>query len=197
VHNKTKPVNPSQPAAVLRHHRPSAKLGILLPFFVSQGERMKKVDTGIAHKDMIAMAKRLNSLLATQYQLYTKTLKFHWNVEGPFFGPLHGLFKENYEQLFGMVDTIAERVRALGVVSIGTLSEFGKMGSLKEEVGKNPKDQRMIALLLEGHETAIKQMRKDAAFSSKISDNGTTNMLEDMIEQQEKTAWMLRAHLTK
>ena len=158
---------------------------------------MKKVDIGIPQKNTTLVAKQLNSLLATQYQLYTKTLKFHWNIEGPFFGPLHGLFKENYEQLFTMIDTIAERVRALGVISIGTLSEFGKLGSLKEEPGKNPKDQQMIALLLQGHETAIKQIRKDIAYAKKMDDDGTTNMLEDMIEQQEKMAWMLRAHLTK
>ena len=158
---------------------------------------MKKVDIGIPQKSTVNMAKRLNTLLATQYQLYTKTLKFHWNVEGPFFGPLHGLFKENYEQLFTMIDTIAERVRALGVISIGTLSEFGKQGNLKEEPGKNPKDLRMLALLLEGHESTIKQIRKNISYSSKMGDNGTTNMLEDMIEQQEKMAWMLRAHLTK
>ena len=162
-----------------------------------KGKHMKKVDIGIPQKDTVAIAKKLNILLATQYQLYTKTLKFHWNIEGPFFGPLHGLFKENYEQLFTMIDTIAERVRALGIISIGTLSEFGKLGSLKEEPGKNPKDLQMIALLLGGHESVIKQIRKDISYSSKIGDSGTSNMLEDMIEQQEKMAWMLRAHLTK
>lgn len=158
---------------------------------------MKKINTGIPQKNSLAIAKRLNSLLASNYQLYTKTLKFHWNVEGPFFGPLHSLFKNNYEQLFTMIDTIAERVRALGATTIGTLSEFGKQGSLKEEPGGNPKDQRMIALLLEGHEEVIKQMRKDIDYSAKMNDQGTNNMLCDIIELQEKMSWMLRAHLTK
>jgi len=158
---------------------------------------MKKLNIGIPEKNAQAIAKRLNGLLANQYRLYTKTLKFHWNIEGPFFGPLHALFKDNYEQLFTMIDTIAERVRALGIVSIGTLSEFGKQGNIKEEPGKNPKDQAMIALLLEGHELVIRQIRDEIDYSAKMGDLGTNNMLCDMIEQQEKMAWMLRAHLTK
>ena len=35
------------------------------------------------------IALMLNNLLADEFILYTKTLNYHWNVVGPFFGDLH------------------------------------------------------------------------------------------------------------
>ena len=53
----------------------------------------------------------------------------------------------------------------------------------------------MIKDLLDDHEAIIKQLRDTIDFSSDINDMGNNNMLSDLIEKHEKTAWMLRAHL--
>src|SRR4051812_181117 len=104
-----------------------------------------KIDIGIVEKNRAAMAVHLNNLLSSEYALYTKSLKYHWNVVGVNFGPLHALFKENYEQLLTVADTLAERTRALGFKAFGTLTEFSKHSEVKEEPGKNPDDKDMIA----------------------------------------------------
>jgi len=141
------------------------------------------------------MALMLNTLLANEYVLYTKTLKFHWNVRGKHFGALHQLFEKQYEQLLDIVDRIAERVRALGELSMGSLREFMAEASVQEEPGMNPDDLGMIRQLVADHELIIRLIREYSMRAAQLHDEGTVNMLGDIIEMHEKNAWMLRAHL--
>jgi len=150
---------------------------------------------GLGEKERKEMANRLNVLLSNEFVLYAKTLKFHWNVVGKWFGPLHALFEKQYEQILDIVDEVAERVRALDHVSFGTMQEYLAHTTLKETPGKNPDDTGMLRELLNDHETIIKQLRGDIAFSSEVNDMGSNNFLSELIEHHEKTAWILRAHL--
>jgi starvation-inducible DNA-binding protein len=140
-------------------------------------------------------ANRLNNLLANEYVLYTKTWKFHWNVQGKHFGSLHDFFGKQREQLGGIVDDVAERVRALDVMSDGTLKEFSQKSPLAENPGQNPDDLAMIALLLQDHEAIISQIREDSVVANDMGDYGTNNFLCDLLTKHEKMAWMLRAFL--
>ena len=153
------------------------------------------INIGIAEKNCLEIAKMLNHLLASEYVLYTKTWKFHWNVEGKHFGPLHLFFDTQVEQLAKIIDKVAERVRALNVKAAGTLNEFIEKSSLDEHPGVNPDDLTMIKILLENHEQIIRQMHEDSNFSLELADIGTNNLLSDLIEEHEKMAWMLRAFL--
>lgn len=147
-------------------------------------------------KKTLEMAEKLNHLLANEYVLYTKTWKFHWNVEGKHFGSLHLFFGKQVAQLSKVIDRVAERVRALDIKTAATLAEFLDKTSLNEHPGQNPDDLGMIKLLLEDHEQIIKQMHEDSDFSLEINDVGSNNLLCDLIEEHEKTAWMLRAFLS-
>lgn len=140
-------------------------------------------------------ANRLNNLLANEYVLYTKTWKFHWNVQGKHFGSLHEFFGKQREQLGSIVDDVAERVRALDVMSDGTLREFLQKSPLGENPSENFDDLTMIALLLQDHEAIIAQIREDSVFANDIGDYGTNNFLCDLLTKHEKMAWMLRAFL--
>lgn len=139
----------------------------------------------------------LQVLLADEYVLYVKTQKFHWNVTGPFLGSLHKLFNDHYEELAEFNDAIAERVRALGAMSIGTLKEFLEQSSLQENPGVNPSYDQMIAELVADHEKVIQKMRTYAEDTQEWEDMGTNNFLLNLLEKHEKMAWMLRAHLEK
>lgn len=153
------------------------------------------IDIDIKEENRAEIAQRLNNLLANEYILYTKTLNYHWNVKGAHFGPLHALFRAQYEQLFLFVDSTAERVVSLGFEAFGTLDEFMKNSMLTEYPGENPNDQTMINNLLDDHQKIIKQLREDIDLTIELNDAGTNNFLSDLIEKHEKTAWMLRAHL--
>lgn len=153
-------------------------------------------DIGIDQKDKDAVIRLLCSLLSDEFVLYIKTLNCHWNVIGPHFGPLHTLFKDNYEMLLQMVDDFAERIRTLGGSAPGSFVEFLKNTQLKERKGVTTHGQELIAVLYEDHLIIIRSFRDAINKCDKqYHDVGTGNFLTDMMEKQEKAAWMLRAHL--
>jgi starvation-inducible DNA-binding protein len=156
-----------------------------------------KVDIGIQEKNRKEVGKILNKLLANQYILYTKTLNYHWNVTGRQFHDLHAFFKQQYEELFEIIDDVAERARTLDVYAFGTLSEFLKNTTLEEKPGHHPDALTMISLLLADHEDIIKELRLDLEVVMELGDTGTNNFLTDIMEKHEKMAWMLRVCLMK
>jgi starvation-inducible DNA-binding protein len=120
-----------------------------------------KPNLGIADKDRSGVEKLLTGILADEYLLYTKTRNYHWNVVGPQFNDLHKFFESQYEELNDIVDDVAERARTIGGNAIGTLEEFLKHTRLKEEPGSYPDATGMLSNLLAGHESLIRQLRKD------------------------------------
>jgi starvation-inducible DNA-binding protein len=155
----------------------------------------KEPRIGIPEKNREGVIKILTMLLCDEYVLATKTKKYHWNVVGPDFSELHEFFEEQYKELDGAVDEIAERIRALGGQTVGTLVEFAENTRLKEDPGMYPDAQAMIANLLDSHESAIRTLREDVdAADEKYHDMGTNDFLIDMMRRHEKMAWMLRAY---
>lgn len=94
-----------------------------------------KIDIGISEKGREEISRGLSHLLADTYTLYLKTHNYHWNVTGPMFQTLHTMFEEQYNELAGAVDLVAERIRALGVKAPGSYHEFSKLTSVKESTG--------------------------------------------------------------
>lgn len=162
-------------------------------------ERTRETEEGarpniaIAERNREAVVAILNSILADEYVIYTKTRNYHWNVTGPRFHSLHKFFEHQYEALNEVIDEVAERIRAIGGRPYGTLSEFLKHARVKEEVHAAPSDLQMIQTLLSDHESVIRMLRPDIDSAAKNGDAGTNNFLTDLLERHEKIAWMLRA----
>jgi starvation-inducible DNA-binding protein len=153
------------------------------------------INIGLSEQSRSTIADQLSILLANLYIVYTKTLNYHWNVEGPFFNDLHKFFGDLYEKQFGMIDRIAERIRALGHKSPGSLATFMNKTILSEHPNKHLKAQGMIADLLYDYNAIIRSMRSIADAAMNVNDVGTNNFIGDLIEQSEKSAWMLRSLL--
>jgi starvation-inducible DNA-binding protein len=157
-----------------------------------------KPSIGISDTNRQAIVKILNTLLADEYVLYTKTRNYHWNVVGPQFNDLHKFFEAQYEALNDIVDDVAERSRALGGNAVATLAEFVQGSRLKEHPGQYPAADTMLANLLGDHEAVIQTLRSDlATVMDKYADAGTNDFLTGLMETHEKMAWMLRAFLEK
>ena len=150
---------------------------------------------GLNETQRRAVVDILNRLLADEVLLYIKTRNYHWNVVGPQFSELHKFFESQYDELDEIMDEVAERARALGGKAAGSMSEFLKLARLKEAAGGDAR--KMIAELLGDHESVIRSLREDlAAVGEKHGDAGTNDFLTGLMEQHEKLAWMLRAHLS-
>jgi len=150
------------------------------------------VDIGIAPQARERIAEGLANLLADSYTLYLKAHYFHWNVTGPRFRELHAAFEEQYTELALAVDTIAERIRALGAIAPGTYREFAARSSIEEAVGVPPAEV-MIRKLLSGHEAVVRTARAVLPHAQEAGDEATVNLVTDRMAVHEKTAWMLRS----
>jgi len=154
----------------------------------------KAINIGIEQEAREEIGEGLSRLLADTYTLYLQTHNFHWNVTGPFFQQLHVLFEEHYTELAVAVDDIAERIRALGVLSPGTYQEFVELSSIKEVKG-DISAEKMLEILVESHETVVRTARKALETAQKADDESSASLVGDRLVVHEKTAWMLRSHL--
>ena len=135
-------------------------------------------------------------MLANLSVIYSKTRNYHWNMTGPRFHTMHVFFEEQYKELGEAADEVAERIRSVGGFPIGSLQEFLDKSVLKEEPGVRPPVDGMIINLVRDHETIIKGLREDIdKCDDDYEDTGTADFLTGLMEQHEKLAWMLRAHL--
>lgn len=152
-------------------------------------------EIGIEARNRQAVIELLQAILADAHVLYMKTRKYHWNVQGPRFYMLHGLFEDQYTQIEGAIDGIAERIQMIGGVANGTLAEMLKHTQLAEQPGKNPAAQQMVADLLADHQAVIRTLRESADKADEHEDSGTNDFLIGLMQDHEKMAWMLRATL--
>ncbi|MCL5436899.1 MAG: DNA starvation/stationary phase protection protein [Candidatus Dependentiae bacterium] len=151
-------------------------------------------DNGVTPEKRQEVIEHLNNILSDGMVLFVKISKYHWNVRSSNFMQLHLFFEKLYEQAFKDADLVAERVRALGGLALGTMKEFLGATRLGEVPERNPSAGEMIGDLLGDYQAVIKHTRSDIERID-VHDPVSANMLMTIVEGQEKTAWMLRAHL--
>lgn len=158
------------------------------------GNNGDKLNTGISNSNSKNVAQALNQLLSDEYVLYTKTLKFHWNIEGKNFHALHLFLEEQYQQLQLTIDSVAERVRKIGHFAFGSMREFLENASLKEHEADTRVSEEMISELVQDHEAIIRNTRKLIdEFEEEYDDKGSADFITSIMKEHEKMAWMLRA----
>ena len=154
-----------------------------------------KANIGIKEEDLKEVALFLNTLLADEFVLYTKTRNYHWNITGDNFIELHKLYEKQYEELEEMIDLIAERIRYLGHYSEGRLKDFLAITHL-DEPGYTSEQQIQIKNLLQDHESVIISIRKVIdKIGDEYHDQGTADFITGLMEQHEKIAWFLRSYM--
>lgn len=155
-----------------------------------------EINIGLNDAQRKAIADGLSKLLADSYSLYIKTHNYHWNVTGPQFNALHTMFEEQYTELATAIDEIAERIRALGHLAPGSYKEFSALTSIKD--GDNTLSaEEMVKDLVEGQETVARTCRSLFPIVEEASDEPTADLLTVRMQTHEKTAWMLRAMISK
>ncbi len=151
---------------------------------------------GLSGAQMETAIGLLEKLLADEVVLRAKLQKYHWNVTGPQFHPLHETFEDQYTALSETVDDAAERIRQYGALAIGTLAEFLQHTRLQETPGSTPDTRGMISDIVNDHEHIIRSLRVDIATAqSEVQDIGLEDFFTGLIQTHQKMAWLLRAHL--
>jgi starvation-inducible DNA-binding protein len=153
-----------------------------------------EVNIGLSQQHREALSNGLQLVLADSYTLLGKTHGFHWNVVGPQFHSLHEMFEEHYQDLQEAVDEIAERIRALGFLAPGSLSQFLKLSSIEDEHDA-PTAPDMIRQLVEDNETVVRGCRAVVQTCHEAGDTVTEDLMNQRMRAHEKASWMLRASL--
>lgn len=133
----------------------------------------------------------LNALLADMFALYLKTKNFHWHVSGPHFSDYHRLLDEQSAQIVATTDTIAERVRKIGM---GTVKSIGHISTLQRILDNDaeyvtPKD--MLAELREDNQQLTARMRVTHGVCDEHGDVASASLLENWIDEAEGRVWFL------
>ena len=152
------------------------------------------IDTGLSQAERTDVAGELTKVLADSYAVYLKTHGYHWNVRGPEFFSFHNLLEQQYRDVWNAVDTIAERIRALGVLAPQSYSAFGNLTSIKD--GDPEKDAiPMLTELMHDHETLTATARTAFEAASTAGDEASADLMTQRLAAHEKFAWMLRSTL--
>ena len=152
------------------------------------------IEISDTHRQEVATI--LNTLLADEFVLFTKTLNAHWNVQGPNFMQLHTFFQTQYDELYLLIDNTAERVRSIGHFAAGSLKNFIAETHLLENSSDFGNQKQILQTLINDHETIIRFIRNELPrVSDEYKDLGTTDFMTGIMMQHEKMTWMLRAHL--
>jgi starvation-inducible DNA-binding protein len=133
----------------------------------------------------------LNLLVADYFALYIKTKNYHWHMSGRHFRDYHLLLDEQAEQIFAVIDPIAERVRKLGYPTIHSVGEVARKQRVKDndDIYENPLDM-LIDLQNENREL-VKNLRGSHEIADDIEDVATASLLENYIDEAERRAWFL------
>ena len=133
----------------------------------------------------------LNAILADVFAPYVKTKNFHWHLSGPHFRDYHLLFDEQADQIFGMTDPIAERVRKIGGPTIKSIGEIARLQRVLDNDAEYVDPETMLAELCEDNKTLTSRLRQAHDLCGEHRDVATTSLIEVWIDETERRTWFL------
>jgi starvation-inducible DNA-binding protein len=133
----------------------------------------------------------LNVLLADMFALYMKTKNFHWHMSGPHFRDYHLLLDEHGDQIFATTDSVAERVRKLGGLTIRSIGHVARLQRLADNDAEYVDPFDMLAELREDNRSLLASMREAHDLCDEESDVATASLLEVWIDETERRIWFL------
>jgi starvation-inducible DNA-binding protein len=137
------------------------------------------------------IAGAMNAILADVFALYLKTKNFHWHMSGPHFRDYHLLLDEHADQLFGMTDPIAERVRKLGGLTLTSTGQISKLQRVIDNDAEYVEPLDMLAELAEDNKNLTTRLREAHDVCDEHRDVATTSLIEVWIDETERRTWFL------
>ena len=136
----------------------------------------------------------LRLVVADTYALIGQTHICHWNVRGSSFFSLHTAFELQYTELFTAVDVIAERIRALGALAPGGLSNLSAIAGI-DEIREDASAHEMVIHLVKANEKLLTDLASARDLAGEAGDSQTEDLMIGRIQLHEKTVWMLKSYL--
>jgi starvation-inducible DNA-binding protein len=137
----------------------------------------------------------LNLCLADSADIYSQIKWAHWNVKGKDFYQLHLLFDSIAEHIEDHVDSLAERVTALGGVAHGTVRETAAKSALPEADLSASDGASMIKFLVHNFGHYANALRTAVDESDELEDPITADLFTQLTREADKDLWFLEAHI--
>lgn len=142
-------------------------------------------------KDNTPVIEALKPLVADTFALYVKTKNFHWHLSGPHFRDYHLLFDEQAEQIFAMVDVLAERGRKLGGLTLHSIGEISKYQTLADDNDAFVSPEEMLRRLYNDNKSFAAHLLKVHKICDAEEDVATASLLEVFLDETERRVWFL------
>lgn len=158
---------------------------------------MKNANIGISDEHKQALADQLSKILADEFLLYSKTLNAHWNLEGTDFHTVHLYLETLYKEQQENVDAVAEKIRTIGHYVPAQLQKYLQLTHLSEQPLEKNDSRSIFTELLGDHESIIIFLRENIKLmAEQLKADEISDYVTDLMKYHEKTAWMLRSHLS-
>ena len=189
--------------ATRTHHKEASTDGpSAQPITGQRGKLVQKYGTvvrmpiGLDDNVRLESTQILNQVLADTIMLRDFYKKCHWQVTGPTFYQLHLLFDKHFQEQAELTDTIAERIQALGGVSVAIAHDVAEQTRIERPPIDREEVPEQISRLLEAHELILKEAHEYAKKADESGDDGTNDLLvSDVIRTNEAQAWFISEHL--
>ena len=142
------------------------------------------------------LADNLKTLLASTETFSLKSRNFHWNIEGSDFPQYHAFYDTLYNDSYETVDRIAEYIRVLGAYAPASLTRYGELSVIQDQV-KIPRAELMFIESLAdcGKMVELAVTIFDVATSER--QQGIANYMAELQDFYGKKSWMIRSILKK
>ncbi len=143
----------------------------------------------------VEVTELLNLRLADAIDLGAQSKHAHWNVKGPNFIALHELFDKVAESVEDQIDTLAERVTALGGRARGTIADVARQSTLKpypEDIAEGQAHVDALSAALADYGAKIRAAIESA---DRLGDADTADLFTGISRETDKYLWFLEAHL--
>jgi len=142
------------------------------------------------------LVKALNRQQANTLVAYLNYKKYHWLTFGPLFRDLHLLFEEHGNEVFAMLDELAERSLMIDGAPVADPADYLAIATVAPSSGKLAVKQ-MVEEAIATHELIIKEMHTDADAAAAAGDIGTADLYTRLVQVHQKHRWFLKEILKK
>lgn len=137
----------------------------------------------------------LNVYLANQQVNYFKTLSMHWFIKGKSFFVLHKKLEDMYLQDEEIVDSVAERILALGGYPNANMKGALELATISERENAPINDEEVAHELVENLKWWIEESKKIVKLAEEADDGATQDQFNEYIANYQKDLWMLSSYL--
>lgn len=155
---------------------------------------MHRTKNDLPEKARLQIVALLDERLADVIDLTLQVKQAHWNVKGPGFIALHGLFDQVWDAFQEYADMIAERIVQLGGTAKGTLDSVKKKTGLPEYPVTIVGGKEHVAAL--SHTLSIfgRKIRLSIDQAAEMKDANTADLLTEISRGADKNLWLVEAH---